>query len=115
RDEVPRVKFLPVQFRPTFQKHTSRTCGGVFIIPCVRGNRVRTGLAVLCALRDLLGDQFRWRTDTYEFVSHIPAIDLLFGSDRERLAIEAGKPWREVAAAWEPEEEAFRDRRKPYL
>jgi uncharacterized protein YbbC (DUF1343 family) len=113
--EVPQVKFIPVQFKPTFQKHAGKTCGGVFIIPQAENRPVRTGLAVICAFRDLLGDRFRWRTETYEFVSHIPAIDLLFGSDRERLAIEAGKSWREIAAAWEPEEEAFRERRKPYL
>jgi hypothetical protein len=63
----------------------------------------------------LLGDRFHWRTERYEFVDDKPAIDLLFGSDRERLALEVGTPWREIAAAWEPEEAAFRDRRKPYL
>ena len=116
-DELAGVEFLPVSFRPTFQKHVGVTCGGVFLVAEKRGGfrPVRTGLAVICAFRDLLGDRFRWRTEPYEFVSHIPAIDLLFGSDRERLAIEAGKSWREIAAAWEPEEEAFRERRKPYL
>jgi uncharacterized protein YbbC (DUF1343 family) len=113
--DVPGIEFVPVQFRPTFQKHAGKTCGGVFIIPRADFRPVRTGLAVLCAFRELLGDRFRWRTETYEFVSHIPAIDLLFGSDRERLAIDAGQPWREIAAAWEPEEEAFRQRREPYL
>lgn len=115
-DNLPGVEFLPVTFRPTFQKHAGHSCGGVFIHPTNSDFRpVRTGLAVLCAFRELLGDAFRWRTETYEFVSHILAIDLLFGSDRERLAIEAGKPWQEIAAAWEPEEAAFRERRKPYL
>jgi uncharacterized protein YbbC (DUF1343 family) len=116
-ERLPGVEFVPAYFRPTFQKHAGHTCGGAFIIatadPTFRP--VRTGLAVLIALRDLLGDAFRWRTETYEFVSHIPAIDLLFGSDRERKAIEAGKSWQEVAAAWEPEETAFRERRKPHL
>jgi uncharacterized protein YbbC (DUF1343 family) len=76
---------------------------------------VRTGLAVLAALRELSGPRFAWRTEEYEFVTDRPAIDLLFGSDRERLALEAGKPWRDLAAAWEPEESAFRDRRRAYL
>lgn len=115
RSDIEGVEFLPVTFRPTFQKHAGQSCGGVFLVPMAGFRPVRTGLAVICAFRDLLGDRFRWRTETYEFVSHIPAIDLLFGSDRERLAIEAGKSWREIAAAWEPEEEAFRERRKPYL
>lgn len=114
---VPGVEFIPATFRPTFQKHAGKSCGGclVHVTDYDEFRPARTGLAVLCAFRALLGDAFRWRTETYEFVSNIPAIDLLFGSDRERLAIDAGKPWREIAAAWEPEEEAFRERRKPYL
>lgn len=109
------VDFLPVHFRPTFQKHAGRTCGGVFVVPLADFQPVRTGLAVLCAFRDLLGDAFRWRTERYEFVDHIPAIDLLFGSDRERLTIEAGTPWQDIATAWEPEEADFRERRKQHL
>jgi uncharacterized protein YbbC (DUF1343 family) len=76
---------------------------------------VRTGLAVLAAMRDLSGTRFAWRTEEYEFVSDRPAIDLLFGSDRERLALDAGKPWRDLAAAWDPEEAAFRELRKAFL
>jgi uncharacterized protein YbbC (DUF1343 family) len=72
-------------------------------------------LAIIIAFRDLLGDKFQWRTETYEFVSHIPAIDLLFGSDRERKLIETGARWQVIAKLWEPEEEEFRERRKPYL
>ncbi len=113
---LPGVVFLPAEFRPTFQKHAGQTCAGVYIIPtgdCFRP--VRTGLAVLCAFREHFGDAFRWRSETYEFVSHIPAIDLLFGSARERLAIDVGTPWQDIAATWEPEEEAFRQRREAYL
>jgi hypothetical protein len=51
----------------------------------------------------------------YEFVTDRPAIDLLFGSDRERLALDAGRPWREIATEWEAEESAFAARRRPYL
>jgi uncharacterized protein YbbC (DUF1343 family) len=76
---------------------------------------VRTGLAVLAVLRELAGTRFAWRTEPYEFVTDRPAIDLLFGSDRERLALGAGTPWHEIAAAWEPEEAAFRERRRSFL
>ena len=70
---------------------------------------------MLQAFLDVLGDAFRWRTERYEFVEHIPAIDLLFGSDRERLALEAGVPWREIAAHWKSDEAAFPERRRPHL
>jgi uncharacterized protein YbbC (DUF1343 family) len=115
--DLPAVRFLPAYFRPTFQKHAGQTCGGAFLVITAEDviRPVRTGLAVIDAFRELLGDRFHWRTERYEFVDHIPAIDLLFGSDRERLALEAGVPRREIAAAWEPEEAAFRERRKTYL
>lgn len=107
--EMPWVDFLPATFRPTFQKHAGQTCGGVFIAPIQPHDfrPVVTGLAVLWAFRALLGDTFRWRTETYEFVSHIPAIDLLFGSARERTALDAGTPLPDIIAAWEPEREAY--------
>jgi len=115
-DDLPGVDFLPVAFRPTFQKHAGQSCGGVFVSPTSDSFRpVRTGLAVLIAFRDILGERFQWRTERYEFVDTIPAIDLLFGSDRERTMIDAGAHWQEIAKLWEPEEAAFRERRRPVL
>jgi uncharacterized protein YbbC (DUF1343 family) len=111
------VVFRPAWFRPTFQKFAGQDCGGVQLHVNDRAafRPVRTGLAVLAALRDLSGTRFAWRTEVYEFVSDPPAIDLLFGSARERLALEAGAPLQEIAAAWEPEEAAFRSRRRSHL
>ena len=114
---LPGVAFLPVSFRPTFQKHAGKSCGGVFlhVTDPAAFRPVRTGLAILIAFRSVLGNRFRWRTERYEFVDHLPAIDILFGSDRERLAIEAGTDWRDIAMAWEPEEADFRERRRPHF
>ncbi len=113
--KLPGVRFRPAWFRPTFQKHAGADCGGVQLhVTDRRAFRpVRTGLAVLAALRGLPG--FAWRTEEYEFVRDRPAIDLLFGSAREREGLDAGVPWRELAAAWEPGEAAFADRRAPHL
>ncbi len=114
-DGLPDVRFLPVTFRPTFQKHAGQSCGGVFAAPTGEAFQpVRTGLATLIAFLDLLGERFRWRTERYEFVDDIPAIDLLFGSDRERTMIDAGARWRDIATLWEPEEAAFRERSAAY-
>jgi uncharacterized protein YbbC (DUF1343 family) len=117
REELPGAHFRPAWFQPTFHKFAGRTCGGVQLHVTDRGDfrPVRTGLALLSALRELSGDHFRWRTEPYEFVADRPAIDLLFGSDRERLGIEAGVPAAELARAWEPVEDAFRRRRQEYL
>lgn len=116
-EQLPGVKFRPAWFRPTFQKFAGQDCGGVQLHVTDRASflPVRTGLAVLATMRELSGTRFAWRTEEYEFVSDRPAIDLLFGSDRERLALEAGAPWRAVASAWETEEVAFRKTREPFL
>jgi uncharacterized protein YbbC (DUF1343 family) len=110
QEELAGVRFRPAWFRPTFQKFAGQTCGGVQLHVTDRQTfrPVRTGLAVLAALRELSGKHFAWRTEVYEFVADKPAIDLLFGSDRERLGLEAGMSVRELARAWEAEEEAFR-------
>lgn len=114
---LPGVVFRPVTFRPTFQKHAGHDCGGVQLHVTDREAflPVRTGLALLLEMRRQDPQRFAWRTETYEFVDDPIAIDLLFGSDRERLAIEAGADWREIAAAWEPEERAFAERRRGVL
>jgi uncharacterized protein YbbC (DUF1343 family) len=111
------VRFRPAWFRPTFQKFAGEDCGGVQLHVTDRATflPVRTGLAVLAVMRELSGTRFAWRTEEYEFVTDRPAIDLLFGSARERLALEAGVAWRDIATAWEPEEAAFRAARRDCL
>jgi uncharacterized protein YbbC (DUF1343 family) len=114
---LPGVAFRPAWFQPTFHKFAGQTCGGVQLHVTDRREflPVRTGLTLLAALRELSGDHFRWRTEPYEFVADRPAIDLLFGSDRERQGLDAGLPATELARAWEAEEAAFRLRRSDFL
>jgi uncharacterized protein YbbC (DUF1343 family) len=114
---LPGVAFRPAWFTPTFQKWAGRACGGVQLHVTDRDafRPVRTGLAVMYALREASAGQFGWRREPYEFVTDRPAIDLLFGSDRERKALEEGAPPEQIARAWEAEEEAFRARRRPFL
>lgn len=115
--DLPGVVFRPLTFRPTFQKHAGIDCGGVQMHVTDRDlfRPVRASLALLVEMRRQDPERFAWRTETYEFVDDPIAIDLLFGSGRERLAIEADVDWREIAAAWEPEERAFADRRRGAL
>jgi len=112
--DLPGVVFRPLTFRPTFHKHADVDCGGVQVHVTDRGvfRPVRAGLALLAEMRRQDPGRFAWRTEPYEFVADPIAIDLLFGSDRERLAIEAGVDWMEIATAWETEERAFDDRRR---
>jgi uncharacterized protein YbbC (DUF1343 family) len=114
---LPGVHFRPVYYRPTFHKFAGENCGGVLlhVTDRERFQPVRTGLAVLAALRELSGSNFAWRREPYEFVADRPAIDLLFGSDRERLGLEAGSSVKELSRAWQAEEAAFEVRRRDYF
>lgn len=116
-EKPPGARFRPVWFRPTFQKFAGQDCGGVQIHVVDREGfqPVRTSLALLAAMREMSGDRFAWRTEVYEFVRDPIAIDLLFGSDRERRHLEAGKPPTALHGDWEKEESAFRHRRHTAL
>ncbi|HEV7868909.1 MAG TPA: DUF1343 domain-containing protein [Chthoniobacteraceae bacterium] len=116
-EKLPGVRFRAAWFRPTFQKHAGKDCGGVQLHVTDRTTfqPVRTSLALLSAMREMSGAHFAWRTEVYEFVRDPIAIDLLFGSARERIHLEANRPWRDVAKTWTAEEAAFTHRRHTAL
>jgi uncharacterized protein YbbC (DUF1343 family) len=111
------VAFRPVSFVPTWDKHAGVRCHGVeiFVTDPERFRPFRTGLAAVLHARAQDPARFAWRTEAYEFVSGVPAFDLLCGSSRERRAIEGGATVSDMAAAFAPEEAAFERRRAPYL
>jgi uncharacterized protein YbbC (DUF1343 family) len=116
-ERLPGVRFRPVGFTPTWDKHEGRLCHGVEVhVHDPEAFRpFRTGLACVAVARAQDPDRFAGRTETYEFVEGVPAFDLLCGSDRERKAIEAGDRWRELARGFSAEERAFARRRSRFL
>jgi uncharacterized protein YbbC (DUF1343 family) len=117
---APGVLLRPCTFRPTFHKHACRTCRGVqpHVTDPAAFDPIRLYTDLLAEARRQAPELFAWRTEPYEFVSDPIAIDLLFGSSRERAAIEDG--WgpdqREgVWIEWDRESTEFAERRRPYL
>ncbi len=100
---LPGVRFRPHFFTPTFHKHAGKVCGGVELHVTNRGTfePYRTGLWCVKVARDMNPDEFKWRTETYEFVSDRLAIDLLAGSSKYRELVEAGGNVDEWVAQWE--------------
>jgi uncharacterized protein YbbC (DUF1343 family) len=84
------VRLRPCWFRPTFQKHAGELCGGVqlHVTDPATFHSVRASVAIIEAARTF--DGFDWRREEYEFVTDRLAIDLLFGDDRPRRALEGG-------------------------
>ncbi|HEX9204607.1 MAG TPA: DUF1343 domain-containing protein [Candidatus Deferrimicrobiaceae bacterium] len=116
-ERMPGVRFRPVHFVPTWDKHAGARCHGVELVVVDREafRPFRTGVACVAAARAQNPGRFRWRTEAYEFVERVPAFDLLCGSARERNALERGRGWRDLATEWAREEQAFRRRRSRHL
>jgi uncharacterized protein YbbC (DUF1343 family) len=114
---LPGVYFRPINFTPAFHKFAGRRCGGVFVhVTDRRAFRpFRTYLELVAQARAMAPHQFRWRTEPYEFETDRLAFDLLCGTDRIRLAIEAGASIAELERAWRPGLRRFAAQRKPYL
>ena len=98
------VLFRAAWFRPTFQKHAGRSCGGVqvHVTDAGRARPFATYLVLIREARRLAADQFDWRRERYEFVDDRLAIDLLLGRADLRPMLEAGAPLAEMEAAWAP-------------
>ena len=112
----------PCGFRPTFQKHVGSTCGGVqiHVTDPTAFRPAAVYATALAVARNLDPGRFAWRTEVYEFVSDPIAIDLLFGSGRERALIdEAGPPsgWARdlFEGEWARESAEFAESREPFL
>lgn len=93
--KLPGVRFEATHFTPTFQKHAGQKCEGVraHITDRTTFAPYRSGIALLWALAHTAPEHFAWRTERYEFVDDIPAIDLLTGNASIRQAIDRNVSW----------------------
>ncbi len=109
RQNLAGCRFRPLYFRPKFQKHAGGTCGGVqiHITDRRRFDSYAVGVAFLQSVKRVAPDVFAWRAKPYEFVADIPAIDLLAGDERLRLALDSGADLAELIADWARERAAF--------
>jgi uncharacterized protein YbbC (DUF1343 family) len=111
------ARFRACAFRPTFHKHRGRACRGVqpHVDDPSRFYPVASYTEMIALARAQAPDLFRWRTEPYEFVRDPIAIDLLYGSAREREALESGVGPRPIVESWVATEEEFAARRRPFL
>ncbi len=115
--EIAGLHVRPMLFEPTFQKFAGQVCGAVAfeVVDRTVFSSVRAGLALIDAARRLGGDQFAWRTETYEFVSDRLAIDLLMGGTRARHALESGGTLDAMTADFADDQRTFAQRAGPHL
>jgi uncharacterized protein YbbC (DUF1343 family) len=116
-EKLPGVLFRPVAFTPTWDKHAGARCHGMqlHVTDAHVFQPVRTGVACIVHARAQDPSRFRWRTEKYEFVENIPAIDLLTGSAAFRAGVEAGRSVAELCTAWDAERKDFERRRSAFV
>lgn len=115
--ELPGSCFRPASFRPEFGKHAGVVCGGVewHVTDRARLRPVEAGVRLLAEIRALHPEQFAWRRAPYEFVSDVPAIDLLTGSNLAREVIEGRGDAEALFAGWAAYCDGFRRDRRRFL
>jgi uncharacterized protein YbbC (DUF1343 family) len=104
----------PVEFVPTFHKHSERLCRGVQVHvtdPWVF-RPYEAYLRMLAAVLPRLPAEDRWRTETYEFVSDRLAIDLLTGGPQFRGVVDEGNSLDDLLAEETRGAAAFEDARR---
>jgi len=102
---LPGVRFRPLFFRPTFNKFSGQTIGGVgiHVADQYAFRPFSTGIAMVRILYEMAPD-FAFLNEVYEFNSAHPAFDLLTGSAAIREMIIDGKPFERIAEEWTKED-----------
>jgi uncharacterized protein YbbC (DUF1343 family) len=114
---LPGVRFRPASFEPTFHKHARTSCGGCQIHVTDRQvfKPYRTGVEMIAEFHAEAPATPLWRDPPYEYEHTRPPIDILYGSDRLRVAIDAGEDAAAVMRDWARDEDAFRRTRERFL
>jgi len=100
--KLPGVVFRPMYFKPAFQKHKGRLCGGaqIHVTNREKFKPFKTGVAVIKAVYDLYPKQFQWKNPPYEYETKKMPIDILAGTDLLRRDIEDGKSLKHMEEWW---------------
>jgi len=114
---LPGVYFRPVFFEPTFQKHAKTTCGGcqLHVTDRTAFQPVRVAVELLVEFRRQNPSSFAWRQPPYEYEHDKWPIDILYGGDGLRAAIDAGADVTALVSSWADDERVFKNVRARYL
>lgn len=112
---LPGILFRPTAFVPTFSKHAGAVCQGIHlhIADRTRLDATALGVYLLSALHELHPRELAWTAAGSD--GHGFFLDLLAGTPRLRLDIDAGIEPAAIIAAWHDARQAFEDARAPYL
>ncbi len=104
-EQLPGVRFVPVEFTPNASVFAGERCGGVQILLLDRDtlDAVRVGLTLALTLRGLSKQD--WQPEK---------LMTLLVNQSAYDAVIAGQPYKDIAAGWAEDLEAFEARAKPW-
>ncbi|MFC7625328.1 exo-beta-N-acetylmuramidase NamZ domain-containing protein [Microlunatus sp. GCM10028923] len=113
---LPGLAFREAYFTPTFSTYQGKNCGGVDlnVTDPAQVDAVALGIALLVTLKSLYPKDFAWLNSGTEAKPQW-WIDHLTGSDRVRLAVDAGDDVAAIVAGWQDDLAEFRRVRRAYL
>ncbi len=116
-EDLPGVVFRPLCFQPTFHKFEGELCGGIqqHVVDRDAYLPLRTGYALLRAIRKLWPREFAWRPPPYEYELERPAIEILTGNSKIREQIDNAVPLVDIENAWQVDFARFEKVRERYL
>src|SRR5687768_12195760 len=111
------VYFRSCVFRPTFQKHADKSCGGVQLHVTDRASfePVISGVAVIKKIHDLYPEEFKWKLPPYEYEYEKNPFDVISGTAALREAFERGDSLESIEQSWHAPLVAFKELRARYL
>ncbi|MEO8436519.1 MAG: DUF1343 domain-containing protein, partial [Pyrinomonadaceae bacterium] len=114
---LPGVYFRSCVFRPTFQKHADKSCGGVQLHVTDRASfePVISGVAVVKTIHDLYPDEFKWKLPPYEYEYDKNPFDVISGTASLREAFERGDSLETIQESWQQPLVGFKELRGRYL
>ena len=117
RMNLPGVRFRPVWFQPTYQKHVGEVCAGCqpYVTDRDLYAPVRAAVTILDSARRANRERFAWRQPPYEYETVKAPIDILAGTVTLRQQIEANTAIDEIVQGWEAGLAEFRRVRADYL
>ncbi len=105
------VVFRPLDFQPTFHKHAGCLCGGVqvHVTDRERFDPVLVYTAAIAAIRRVWPEACDWKQPPYEYETRKLPMDILAGGPLWRQQVDRGLGPADLAAAWRPGLDHFRD------
>ncbi|HOK54089.1 MAG TPA: DUF1343 domain-containing protein, partial [Armatimonadota bacterium] len=107
-------RFRPTHFTPNASKYLNEQCEGIQIHVIDRNSflPVLTGVKIIEVIQQLWPERFEFRQPDQNGRFFF---DLLAGTDRIRLGIQAGMSAEEISSNWEPQINRFISKKEPYL